>query len=88
MLHLLRKNLKGPCPVCAAKEFVPCIVKQGDEEPEQMELELGGNVKEIACVEYQILAGVRRLRQLRPEHVLVRCVTAVLKYQSQGQEQQ
>ena len=92
MLHLIRKGISEGCPVCAAGAFDPCI--PGDMParvhspemypmaPVQLEMDLQPIPGEVALLEYQVIHAVRRLRELRPKHVLVTVVAAVLKYQS------
>jgi len=90
MLHLLRKQLSQPCPVCCAEKYKPCIPERPENTPEQMILpfEETPQICESEYLEFEIIDAVRRLRELKPDHMLVRVFTAVFKYQSQDQEPQ
>jgi hypothetical protein len=89
MMHLIRKKIAEGCPVCDAFPYRECVETQGKgmPEPVQFEMDLDDSTIEISCIEYQIMAAVRRLRELKPDHTLVLVVGAVLKYQAAEKQQ-
>jgi hypothetical protein len=82
MMHLIRTKIGEGCPVCGAEAFKACIPARDALAPVQLEMDLTGGATEVACLEYQIMASVRRLRELRPHHTLVIVLAAVLRYQA------
>jgi hypothetical protein len=82
MMHLIRTKISEGCAVCGADAYKACVPAADAVPPVQMELDLIGGATEIACLEYQIMGSVRRLRELKPEHTLVIVLAAVLRYQA------
>jgi hypothetical protein len=63
--HRLRKSLKEPCIVCGAEKFFRCY----DVQP---------HLPSREWAEFKLLAAVHDLKEVDPDHVLVRAIEATL----------
>ena len=96
MIHLIRASIAVPCTVCGMPAYSPCIKREPTIKgkvappivPVQSELDLEVNATEVACLEYQIMAAARRLKELKPKHYLVVVLTAVLKHRAAKEKPQ
>ena len=88
MMHLIRKSLQENCKVCGVEKNQHCIKIAPTFGSTQLELDLQKTKAEIACLEYQIMGALRKLRALKPKHVLVITVAAALKYRSKEKQKQ
>ena len=87
MRHKNRKYISEKCEVCGAPPLSECVqATYRDPRPShQQEFDFYDKQQsdfETACLEYQIFSAVNRLRALQQDHVLVKTIEAVLKYQA------
>lgn len=84
-MHLNRLGIKYSCDVCGVAALEACVQATPREPEPSAEETLHF---EMACLEYQIIGGVQRLRALKPDHILVKTIDAVLKYRESEQARQ
>lgn len=89
-MHALRKNQDELCPVCDAAPRHRCQIGTGPEEV----IDLSQPVKrdqqmqpalDVEWLEFQLLACVNNLRQVKPNHYLVKVIEAALTPNYEGE---
>lgn len=80
--HEIRERLGDECPVCGAAPMVNCT--QLDLKQQRILAKIHAdqdNTSEAYFLEFSILRDLKRLKELKPDHELVRVVGAYFKYQ-------
>lgn len=80
MMHQARKSIRHKCPVCGSAELLHCV-QASRKLPGKKPFHLAEEVPPLEWCEFQLLSAVHDLKQLDPEHVLVRAVEAALSPQ-------
>lgn len=72
-MHVLRKNKSSKCLVCGAEPFRECDtqVNAGHNPFDEPEAQL-------AWAEFALMAAVHNLREIKPDHYLVKVIEAAI----------
>lgn len=80
-MHHGRLNLDRRCRICGAPSLEHCEFGGRVEDPRD-----GDDMALQSWLEFQVLAAVHNLKEVAPEHVLVRAVSGAISAPMQGDD--